>query len=81
MQQHHQSSHSQEVGAVGEADEEYGSDVMNNLLLEILEDSHTGIHMHTQTHVRTHRRTHTDTHTHTHHRRTHINHNHKLLEK
>lgn len=37
MQQHHQSANPHKVGTVGETDEEYGGDVMNYLLLEILE--------------------------------------------
>lgn len=36
VQQHHKSTNSDKVGAVGEADEAYGGDVMNHLLLEVL---------------------------------------------
>lgn len=37
VHQHHQSADPHKVGAVGETNEEYGGDVMNHLLLEILE--------------------------------------------
>lgn len=40
VHQHHQSANPHKVGTVGETDEEYGGDVMNHLLLEILEHTH-----------------------------------------
>lgn len=40
MHQHHQSANPHIVGTVGETDEEYGGDVMNDLLLEVLEGTH-----------------------------------------
>lgn len=40
MHQHHQSANPHKVGAVGEPDEEYGGDVMDDLLLEVLEHTH-----------------------------------------
>ena len=36
MHHHHKRAHPHKVGAVGEADEEYGGDVVNHLLLEVL---------------------------------------------
>lgn len=39
MHQHHQSANSHIVGTVGETNKEYGGNVMNYLLLEILEDT------------------------------------------
>lgn len=36
MDQHDQSTDPHEVGTVGEANEKYGGDVMNHLLLKIL---------------------------------------------
>ena len=41
MHQHHQCANPHKVGTVGESDEEYGGDVMNHLLLEILEHTET----------------------------------------
>lgn len=45
VHQHHQSANPHIVGTVGETDEEYGGDVMNDLLLEVLE--HTREHTET----------------------------------
>ncbi len=45
VHQHHQSANPHKVGTVGETNEEYGGDVMNHLLLEILEHTRE----HTQT--------------------------------
>ena len=45
VHQHHQRANPHIVGTVGETDEEYGGDVMNYLLLEVLERTHE----HTQT--------------------------------
>lgn len=45
MHQHHQSADPHKVGTVGETNEEYGGDVMDHLLLEVLEHTHE----HTQT--------------------------------
>lgn len=36
MHKHNKRAHPHKVGAVGEADEEYGGDVVNHLLLEVL---------------------------------------------
>lgn len=44
VDQHHQSAHPHIVGNVGETDENYGGNMMNHLLLEILKHKHTCMH-------------------------------------
>lgn len=41
MYKHHQRTNPHIVGTVGETNKKYGGDVMDNLLLEILEHTHT----------------------------------------
>lgn len=41
MHHHHKRAHPHEVGAVGEADEEDGGDVVDHLLLEVLRRTQT----------------------------------------
>lgn len=42
VQQHHESANPDKVGTVGKTNEEYGGDMMNHLLLEVLQQ--TGEH-------------------------------------
>lgn len=43
MHKHHKRAHPHKVGAVGEADEEYGGDVVDHLLLEVLRRTRTEV--------------------------------------
>lgn len=47
VNQHHQSAHPHIVGNVGETDENYGGNMMNYLLPEILKHKHTCTHLKT----------------------------------